>query len=198
MGKLLCAAPLLHLPSVFPSNRVFSSESVFYISWPKYWSFRFSISPSNEYSGLISFSIDWLNLPVVQSTLKSFAQHHSSKASILHRSVFFRVQLSHPYMTIGKLIDLIQFSSDTQSCLSLCNPMNHRKSGVPVHHQLLESIQPVYIKLMMSSNHLNLCCPHLLLSSIFPSIRVFSNEAALHIKWPMYWSFTFNISSSNK
>ena len=96
--------PLLFLPSVFPIIRVFSNESVICIRWPKYWSFSFSfsISPSNEYSGLISFRMDWLDLLAVQGTLKSCLQHHSSKASILWRSAFFIVQLSHPYMTIGK------------------------------------------------------------------------------------------------
>ncbi|XDA82394.1 hypothetical protein R6Z07F_012311 [Ovis aries] len=92
----------LGMPSVFPSIRVFSSESVLRIRWPKYWSFSFSISPSNEYSGLISFRIDWLDLLAVQGTLKSLLQHHSSKASILQHSAFFRVQLSQPYMTTGK------------------------------------------------------------------------------------------------
>ena len=97
---------LLLLPSIFPSIRVFSSESVFHIRWPKYWRFSFSISPSKEYSGLISFRIDWLGLLAVQGTLKSFLQHHSSKASVIWRSAFFIVQLSHPYMTIGKTIAL--------------------------------------------------------------------------------------------
>ena len=95
--------PLLLLPSIFTSIRVFSNESVFHIRWPKYWSFSFSISLSNEYSGLISFSIDWFDL-TVQRTLKSLLQHHSSKASILWCSAFFMVQLSHPYMTTGKTI----------------------------------------------------------------------------------------------
>ena len=94
----------LPLPSIFP--RVFSNESVLCIRWPKYWNFRFSISPSNEYLGLISFGIDWLDLLAVQGTLKSLFQHHSSKASILRRSAFFTVQLSHPYMTTGKPIVL--------------------------------------------------------------------------------------------
>ena len=94
--------PRLLLPSIFPSIRVFSNESVLHIRWSKYWSFSFSISPSNEYSGLISFRMDWLDLLAVQETLKSLLQYHSSKASILHRSAFFIVQLSHPYMTTGK------------------------------------------------------------------------------------------------
>ena len=89
-------------PPIFPSIRVFSNESVLLIRWPKYWSFNFSISPSNKYSGLISFRMDWLDLIAVQETLKSLLQHHSSKASILWHSAFFMVQLSHPYMTTGK------------------------------------------------------------------------------------------------
>ena len=101
-NHLILCRPLLLPPSVFPSIRVFSSESVLRIRWPEYWSFSFSISPSNEYSRLISFRIDWLNLLAVQGTLKSLLQHHSSKASILWCSAFFTVQLSHPYVTTGK------------------------------------------------------------------------------------------------
>ena len=97
---------LLFLPSIFPNIRVFSNESAFHIRWPKYWSFSFNISPSNEYSGLISFRMDWLDLLAVQGTLKSLLQHHSSKASILWHSAFFIVQLSHSYMTTGKIIAL--------------------------------------------------------------------------------------------
>ena len=102
---ILCH-PLLLLPSIFPSIRIFSNESVFHIRWPKYWSFSFFISPSNEYSELISFRIDWLDLLVVKGTLKSLLQHHSSKASILKCSAFFMEQLSHPYITTGKTISL--------------------------------------------------------------------------------------------
>ena len=98
--------PLFLLPSIFPSIRVLSNESVLCIRWPKYWSFSLSISPSNEYSGLISFRIDWLDLLAVQGTLKSLLQHHSSKASILWCSALFMVQLSHPYTTTGKTIAL--------------------------------------------------------------------------------------------
>ena len=105
-NHLILCHPLLLLPSIFPSIRVFSNESVLCIRWPKCWSFSFSISPSNEYSRLISFKIDWFDLFAVQGTLKSLLQHHSSKASILWCSIFFIVQLSHPYMTTGKTIAL--------------------------------------------------------------------------------------------
>ena len=105
-NHLIFCYPLLLLPSIFPSIRVFSNESVLRIRWPKCWSFSFSISPSNEYSGLISFRIDWLDILTVQGTLKSLLQHHSSKASILWLLVFFVVQLSDPYMTTGKAVAL--------------------------------------------------------------------------------------------
>ena len=101
-NHLILCHPLLLLPSLFPSIRVFSNESVLHVRWPKYWSFSFSICPSNEYSGLISFRMDWLDLLAVQGTLKSLLQHHSSKASILQCSAFFIVQFSHPDMTTGK------------------------------------------------------------------------------------------------
>ena len=118
-SHLILCRPFLLLPSIFPSIRVFSKESVLCIRWPKYWSFSFSISPCNEYSGLISFRMDWLNLPAVQGTLKSLLQHHSSKASILQHSAFFIVQLSHPYMTTGKTIALTRqtFVSKVMSLL---------------------------------------------------------------------------------
>ena len=103
-NHLILSRPLLLLPSIFCSIRVFSNESVLPIRWPNYWSFNFSISPSNEYSGMISLRMDWLDLLAVQGTLTSLLQHHSSKASILQCSAFFTVQLSHPYMTIGKTI----------------------------------------------------------------------------------------------
>ena len=101
-NHLILCGLLLLLPSIFPSIRVFSNESILHISWRKYWSFSFSISPSNEYSALISFRMHWLDLLAVQGTLKNLLQHHSSKASILQCSAFFIIQLSHPYMTTGK------------------------------------------------------------------------------------------------
>ena len=109
-SHLILCRPLLLLPSNFPSIRVFSNESVLRIRWPKYWSFSFSISLSNDYSGLISFRMDWLDLLAVQGTLKTLLQHHSSKTSILQCSAFFIVQLSHPYITTGKIIALTKWT----------------------------------------------------------------------------------------
>ena len=107
--QLFCLSHPLLLPSIFPSIRVFSNELALHIRWPKYRSFSFRISPSNEYSGLISFRMDWLDLPAVQGTLKSLLQHHNSNTSILRCSAFFMAQLSHPYMTTGKTIDSFDY-----------------------------------------------------------------------------------------
>ena len=116
-NHLILCHPLFLLPSIFPSIRIFSNESVLHIRWPNYW--NFSISPSNEYSGLISFRMDWLDPLAVQGTLKSLLQHHSSKASILQHSAFFMVQLSHPYLITGKTITLTrQTDSDSSECLN--------------------------------------------------------------------------------
>ena len=118
-NHLILCHPLLLSPSIFPNIRVFSSESVLRIRWPKYWSFSFSISPPNEYSRLISFKTDWLDLLAVQGTLKSLLQQHSSKAPILQCSTFFMVQLSHPYMTTGKILALTRWTS-VGKVMSLC------------------------------------------------------------------------------
>ena len=109
-NHLILCCPLFLLPSIFPSIRVFSNESALQIRWPKYWSFSFNISPSNEHPGLISFRMDWLDLLAIKGTLKSLLQHHSSKASIFWYSAFFIVQLSHPYMTTGKTIALTRWT----------------------------------------------------------------------------------------
>ena len=121
-NHLTLCHPLLLPPSVFPSIRVFSNVWILRIRWPKYWSYSFNISPSNEHPGLISFRMDWLDLLAVQGTLKSLLQHHNSKASILLHSAFFIVQLSHPYMTIGKTIALTGwiFVGKVMSLLSIC------------------------------------------------------------------------------
>ena len=127
-NHLILCNPRLLLPSIFPSISVFSNESALHIRWPKYWSFSFSsISPSNEYSGLISFRIDWFDLLAVQGTLKSLLQHHSSKASILQCSAFFRVQLSHPSMTTGKTIALTRW-------VFVCKIMSAFQYAVQVGH----------------------------------------------------------------
>ena len=117
-NRLIFCRLLFLLPSIFPSIRLFSNESALRIRWPKYWSFSFSISPSNEYSGLISFRIDWFDLFAVQGTLKSFFQHHSSKTSIFQHPAFFIVQISHPYMTTGKAITLTKTDLCWQSNVS--------------------------------------------------------------------------------
>ena len=122
-SHLTLCCPLLLLPPIPPSNRVFSNESTLHMKWPKYWSFCFSISPSNEHPGLISFRMDWLDLLAVQGTLKTLLQHHSSKELILWRSAFFTVPLSHPYMTTGKTIALTRwtFVGKVVSLLSICH-----------------------------------------------------------------------------
>ena len=137
--RLILCHPLL-LPSVFPSSRFFSHESALCISWPKYWSLSFSISPSNEYSGLISFGIDWFDLLAVQGILKSLLQHHSSKASILHRSAFFIVQLSRPYITTGKTIALTRWTFVSKVTSLLFNILSRLvKAFLPRSEHLLIS-----------------------------------------------------------
>ena len=142
-NHLILCHPLLLLPSIFPSIRVFFNELALCIRWPKYWSFSFSIRPSNEYAGLISFRIDWFDLLAVQGTLKSLLQCHSLKASILHRSSFFMVQLSHPYTTTGKTIPLTVWTFVSKVMSLLFNmlsrfvfvpeaPGNQQQTGTPV------------------------------------------------------------------
>ena len=133
-NHLILYRPLFLPPSVFPSIKVFSNESVLCIRWPKYWSFSFGISPSNEYSGLISFRMDWLDLLGIQGTLKSLLQHHSSKASILHPSAFFTVQLSHPYMTTGKTITLTRWTLVSKVMSLLFNMLSSQGYGFSCGH----------------------------------------------------------------
>ena len=136
-SHLILGRPLLLLPPIPPIIRVFSNESTLHMMWPKYWSFSFSIIPSKEIPGLISFRMDWLDLLVVQGTLKSLLQHHCSKASILQRSAFFTVQLSYPYMTTGKTIALtipwVSESEVAQSCPTLNDPMDCSLPGSSIH-----------------------------------------------------------------
>ena len=126
-NHLILCPPLLLLPLIPPSIRVFSNESTLHMRWPKYWSFSFNISPSNEHLGLISFRMDWLDLLAVQGTLKSLLQHDSSKASILQRSAFFMVQLSHPYMTTGKTIALTIWTFVSKVMSSVCEEKQSRR-----------------------------------------------------------------------
>ena len=138
-NHLILCHSLLLLPSIFPSIRIFSNESALHIRWPKYWSFSFSISPSNEYSGLISFTMDWL----VQGTLKSLLQHHSSKASIFQHSAFFIVQLSHPYMTTGKTIALTRRTFIGREMSLLFSMMSMLVIAFPsITRQLLSYVPP--------------------------------------------------------
>ena len=142
-NHLILCHPLLFPPSIFPSIRVFSNESLLHIRWPKYWSFSFSISPSNEYSGLISFRMDWLDLLAVQGTLKSLLQHHSSKASILQHSGIIIVQLSHPYMTTGKTIALTRWTFVGKGMSLLFNTLSRlvigEGNGTPLQYSCLEN-----------------------------------------------------------
>ena len=134
-NHLILCHPLLLLPSIFLSIRVFSNESVLHVRWPKYWSFSFSINPPNEYSGLISPRMDWLDLLAVQGTLKSLLQHHSSEASILWHSAFFLVQLPHPYMTTGKTIALTRWNFVGKVISFMCNslqPYGHVACQAPL------------------------------------------------------------------
>ena len=177
-SHLILFRPLLLLPSIFPRNRVFSHGSALRIRWPKYWSFSFNISPFNEYSELISFTIDWFDLLAVQGTLRSLLQHHCSEASILWPSV--------------------QFSSVAQSCPTLYDPMNHSMPGLPVHHHFLEFTQTHIHRVRDAIWHLIFCRPLLLLPPISPSIRVFPSESTLRMRWPKYWSFSFSIIPSKE
>ena len=139
-NHLILCLPLLLLPSVFPSIRVFSNESVLRIRWPKDWSFRFSISPYKEYSGLISFRMDWLDLLEIQGTLKSLLQHHSSKASILWHSAFFTVQLSHQYMTTGKTIALTRWTFVSKVISLLFNMLSSFSSKEQVSFNFMAAV----------------------------------------------------------
>ena len=164
-NHLILCCPLLLPPSFFPSIRVFSNESTLRIRWPKYWSFSFNISPSNEYSGLISFRMDWLGLLAVQGTPKSLLQHHSSKASILRRSAFFMVQLAHPYMTTGKTIALTRWTFVGKpywlSLLNVqnCNPFTSQSFLLSVIYFSTQHILPPSILCISLGFSLSLSLP---------------------------------------
>ena len=177
-NHLILCRPLLLLPPIPPSIRVFSNESTLRMRWPKYWSFSFSIIPSKEIPGLISFRMDWLDLLAVQGTLKSLLQHHSSKASILQYSAFFTVQLSHPYMTTGKTHRKFKISSiQSLSLVRLfATPGTAARQASLSITNSRSSLKLMSIESAMPSSHLILCRPLLLLPPIPPTIRVFSNE----------------------
>ena len=208
-SHLILCHPLLLLPPIPPSIRVFSNESTLHMRWPKRWSFSFSISPSKEHPGLTSFRMDWLDLLAVQETLRSLLQPYNSKASILQCSAFFTVQLSHPYMTTGKTIALtrLSYKISGQGSFLAVQWLSHVRLYVTtwtVAHQASLPITNSWsllkfmsIELVMSSNYLILCRP-LLPPSIFPSIRVFFSESILCIRWLKYWSFSFSISPSSE
>ena len=160
-NHLILCHPLLHLPSIFPSIRVFSNESALHIRWQKYWSFSFSITPSNEYSGLISFRMGWLDLLTVQETLKSLLQHHSSKASILWHSTFFIVKISHPYMTIGKTIALTKQIFVSKVMALLFNMLSRLViTFLPRSKRLLISWLQSPSAVILEPKKISLCCFH--------------------------------------
>ena len=191
-NHLVLCCPVL-LPSIFPSITVFSNESALPIRWLKYWSvsFSFSTGPSNEYSGLSSFRSAWFEL-AVQGTLNNLLQHHRLKAFILRHSACFMIHLSHPCITNGKTFD--QFSSVLSCVLLFMTPWTTAHQAFLSLANSRSLLKFMSIESVMPSNHLILCCPLLLPPSIFPSIRVFSSESALCVRWPNYWDFSFSIS----
>ena len=192
-SHLILFCPLLFLPSVFPSIKVFSNESVIHVRWPQYWSFSFSISPSSDYSGLISFRIDWLDLLGVQGTLKSLLQHHSSKASILWHSAFFIVQLSHPHMITGKTIALTRQTFVDKVKSLLFNMLSRLViTFLPRSKRLLiswlQSPFPVTLEPQKIVSHCFYC---------FPSVchEVMAPDAIIFVFWMLSFKPTFSLSS---
>ena len=193
-NHLILCHLLLLLPSIFPSIRVFSSESILRIRWPKYWSFSFSISSSNEYSGLISFRMDWLDLLAVQEILKSLLQHHSSKASVLQCSAFFTVQLSHPYMTTGKTIALTRQTFVGKVISLLFNMLSRLVIA------FLPKSKCILISWLQSSSAVSLEPPKikfLTVSIVSPSIchELIGLDAMISVFWMLNFKPTFSLSS---
>ena len=193
-NQLILSCPLLLPPSIFPSIRIFSSESVLHIRWPKCWSFSFSIGSSNEYSGLISCRIDWLDLLAVQGTLKSLLQHRSSKASILRHSAFVTVQLSHPYVTIGKTIDLTIWTFVGK----VMSPLFNMLSSLVI--AFLPRSKHLLISWLQSPSAVILVSPKiksLIVSSVSPSIchEVMGPDAMIFVFWILSFKPTFSPSS---
>ena len=188
---VLCCSLLL--PSIFPSIRVSSNESVLCIRWPKYWSFSFSINSSNEYSGLISFRIDWFNLLAVQGTLESSPTPHFKSINSLVLSFLYGPTLTsvHDYWK-NHLFSSVQSFSSVQLFVTLWTAARQASLCITNFWSLLKLMS---IESVMPSNHLILCHPLLLLPSIFPTISVYFNESLLCIRWPKYWSFSISPSS---
>ena len=192
-NHLILCRPLLLLPSIFPSIRVFSNESVLCIRWPKYWSFCFSVSPSNEYSGLISFRIDWLDLLAVQGNLKSLLQYQSSKASILWRSDLFTVQLSHPHMTTGKTIALTRQTFVGKVMSLLFNMLSRLViTFLPMSKHLLISWLQSPSAVILEPHKINIT-----VSIVFSPIchEVMGPDAMLLVFWMLSFKPTFSLSS---
>ena len=193
-NHLILCPPLLLLPSIFPSIRVFSNESLLRIRWPKHWSFSFNISPSNEYSGLISFRMHWLDLPAVQGTLKSLLQHHSSKASILWCSTFFIVQLSHSYMTTGKTTALTRWTFVGKVMSLLFNTLSRLVITCLPRRKLL------LISQLQSSSAVILepkKIKSVTVSTVSPSIchKVMGPDAMILVFWMLSYKPTYSLSS---
>ena len=193
-SHLILSCPLLLLPSIPPSIRVFSNESTLRMRWPKYWSFSFNISPSNEHPGLITFRMDWLDLLAVQGTLKSLLQHHSSKASILRRSAFFTVQFSHPYMTTGKTIALTR-RTFVGKLMSLLFKMLSR-----LVITFISRSKPFLISWLQSPSAVILDPRKIKLatvSTVSPSIchKVMGPDAMIFVFWMLSFKPTFSLSS---
>ena len=193
-NHLILCHPLLLLPSIFPSIRVFSNESVLHIRWPKYWSFNFNIRPSNEYSGLISFRMDWWDILTVQGTLKSLLQHHSSKASILWRSAVFTVQLSHPYITTGKTIALTRQTFVGKVMSLLFNMLSRLViTFLPRSKHLLISWLQSPSAVILEPQKIK----PVTVSTISPSVchEVMRPDAMILVLWMLSFKPTFSLSS---
>ena len=193
-NHLILCCPLVLLPSIFPSIRVFFKESVLHIRWPKYWSFSFSISPSSEYSGLISFRINWFDLHAVQGTCKSLLQHHSLKASILWRSAFFMVQLLHPYMTTGKTIALTRRTFVGKVMSLLFNMLSGFVIAfLPRSKCLLISWLQSPAAVILEPTKIK----HVTVSTVSPSIchEVVGPDAMIFVFWMLSFKPLFSLSS---
>ena len=193
-NHLILCLPFFLPPSIFPSIRTFSSESVLCNRWPKYWSFSFNISPSNEYSGLISFMMDWLELLAVQGTLKSLPKYHSSKASILQHSAFFIVQSSHPYMTTGKTIALTRWTFVGKVMSLLFNMLSRLVIAFLLHskHLLISWLQSPSAVILEPLEIKSITIP-----TVFPSIchEMMGPDAMILVLWMLSFKPSFSLSS---